>query len=447
MYAIVDIETTGGNAHNHRITEVGIVLHNGDSIEDTFSTLINPERDIPHHITHLTGITQDMVANAPTFQEVSEEITKKLENRIFIAHNVNFDYGFLKHEFQLINQSFSYKRMCSIRYFRKIFPGLRSYSLGRIAKAFQIENPARHRALGDALTTTKLLELAFQKDDGSIINQLLKQNNGEITLPYQLDKRKVSKLPESAGIYLLKNREGKAIYIGKAKNLKKRVISHFTGASGSRRKQAFYREVADIGFVLTGNEICAAIYEDHYIRKNWPRYNRAQKQRSTHVGVFPYEDRVGALRLAVVEKVKHQKPLRLFFSTYRARNWVFEQCEEYHLSKRLCGLPFESENDISIAEHNANMNRFITELRDQTSEIYYVCQGGRYPNELVILKAENDIGVSIAFINEKEWEKQKQVGVQLAFESFTLSASTVRFADELKSKCIEVFSSKETVTS
>lgn len=439
MYAIVDIETTGGYAFRHRITEVGIVLHNGRSVEYTYSTLVNPKREIPAHITHLTGISQEMVDDAPSFEAVADEIERLLQNRIFIAHNVNFDYGFLKHEFQLLNRSFSYKRMCSIRYFRKVFPGQRSYSLGKIARAFQIENPARHRALGDALTTTKLLEKAFEQEDGTVIQQLIKQNSGELTLPYQLDKRKMTKLPEAAGIYLLKDKSGKPIYIGKAKNLKKRVTSHFTGPSGSRRKQAFYREVADVGYILTGNETCAAIFEDHYIRKNWPFYNRAQKQRATHVGVFAYEDRVGAQRLAVVDKVKHQKPIKLFYNAYNARNWVFDQCEQFGLSKRLCGLPFDSEEEVSLKEHNKNLSAFLDDLRSVRTENYYATRGGRYPNELIILKIDSELGVNIGFVNEKLWENRENEMPKIEFEQLTLSASTVRRVEDLKKSSFTVW--------
>lgn len=434
MYAIVDIETTGGYANNHRITEIGIVLHNGEKVEQTYSSLINPERDIPAHITHLTGITEEMVERAPTFTEIKEEVKALLANRIFIAHNVNFDYGFLKHEFHRIGEEFAYKRMCSIRYFRKVFPGLPSYSLGKIARHYGIENPARHRALGDAITTTRLLELAFQKDKGEILNQLVKQNNGEITLPYQLDKKLIDKIPEASGIYLFKNNENKIIYVGKAKKLKKRITSHFTGAASSKRKQAFYREISNIEYILTGNESCAAIFEDHYIRKNWPRYNRAQKQKNNLIGVFVYEDRVGAQRIGIVQKSRHQQPLKVFFSNYQARNWVFEQAEKYALNKQLCGLPFESDELIEVKEHNKRIKTWLNDLKSDKSEEYFVFEKGRYPNEIGLLHQENDQSISIAFVNQKVFEKEGITSSRLQFEQLSLSGATIRFVEELKSK-------------
>lgn len=361
MYAIVDIETTGGYANMHRIIEIGVVLHNGKEVEETYETLINPERMIPLHIEALTGINQDMVESAPVFAEVADKIAALLENRIFIAHNVNFDYSFLKAEFENIDQTFRYKKMCSVRYLRKVFPGLPSYSLGKLATRFKVENPARHRALGDALTTVKLLEMAFEADDAGILEQQIKQNNRETILPVHLNKEEVESLPHRSGVYYFYNAEGKIIYIGKAKDLKKRVISHFTGDASSLRKQAFFKEITAIKYQETGMELLAALLEDHEIRQYWPRYNKAQKKRPKRVGVYVYEDRSDVKRIAIQPVHPSTKPLVEFNSHYQARSWVFEKAEAYGLKMSYSGLPY-SDGEVTKEEHNTAVEQLMADV-------------------------------------------------------------------------------------
>ncbi|HTF31083.1 MAG TPA: 3'-5' exonuclease, partial [Flavitalea sp.] len=156
MYAIVDIETTGGYAANNDITEVAIVLHNGNSVVDRYETLIKPARPIPYYIQVLTGITPEMVENAPSFEDVAEDIFDKLKDCIFIAHNVNFDYSFVKHHLQLCGFELSTPKLCTVRLCRKVFPGLLSYSLGKLCRHFNIVIENRHRAGGDADATVTL---------------------------------------------------------------------------------------------------------------------------------------------------------------------------------------------------------------------------------------------------------------------------------------------------
>src|SRR6476620_118940 len=145
MYAIVDIETTGGYAANNGITEGAIVLHNGKEIEGRYQTLINPFQKIPNYITSLTGINQSMVADAPGFHELAVNIHRLLQDRIFVAHNVNFDYSFLKHHLQSAGLDLNSRKLCTVRLSRQVFPGLKSYSLGNLCRHFEIPIEGRHR--------------------------------------------------------------------------------------------------------------------------------------------------------------------------------------------------------------------------------------------------------------------------------------------------------------
>jgi len=157
MYAILDIETTGGSPKTEKITEIAIYFHDGNQIVDEWSTLINPEKEIPYFITGLTGITNEMVANSPRFYEVAKEIVERTENHIIVGHNVSFDYGFIKSEFNHLGFEYNRDVLCTVRLSRKLIPGHKSYSLGKICKDLGIEITDRHRAAGDALATVKLL--------------------------------------------------------------------------------------------------------------------------------------------------------------------------------------------------------------------------------------------------------------------------------------------------
>src|SRR5574339_1237669 len=182
MYAIVDIETTGGYAENHRITEVAIYHHDGIQVTDEYHTLINPGRNIPYYITGLTGITTEMVLESPPFEEVAEDLFKRLEGKIFVAHNAHFDYSFLKKEFEQVAINCQSKKLCTVRLSRKIIPGLRSYSLGSLAESLGIEIMNRHRAGGDASATVRIFDQLLRRDRDGQIAKALKRNSGETIL-------------------------------------------------------------------------------------------------------------------------------------------------------------------------------------------------------------------------------------------------------------------------
>ncbi|MCE2997552.1 MAG: ribonuclease H-like domain-containing protein, partial [Flammeovirgaceae bacterium] len=270
MYAIVDIETTGGYADNHRITEIAIYHHDGNRITDNFRTLLNPGRKIPHFITGLTGITSQMVEEAPTFEEMAEEIHSWLKDRIFVAHNAHFDYSFLKKEFDGAGINWQTKKLCTVRLSRKIIPGLDSYSLGRLAESLGVRIPDRHRAGGDAHATAKIFSILLQRDDSGIITKALKRNSGETILPPNLNKEDFDKLPSKAGVYYFLDGHGQVIYVGKAVNIKKRIAGHFTGEAREWNRSNIRNEIHNITYELTGSDLIALILESQEIRRLWP---------------------------------------------------------------------------------------------------------------------------------------------------------------------------------
>src|SRR5690349_17740756 len=312
MYAIVDIETTGGYAANHRITEIAIYLHDGMQVTDSYHSLINPGRNIPHYITGLTGISTEMVLDAPTFEEIAPDIFNLLEGKVFVAHNAHFDYSFLKQEFELASLNWTSKKLCTVRLSRKIIPGLRSYSLGSLAESLGIEITNRHRAGGDASATAKIFDLLLRRDKDGQIAKALKRNSGETILPPNLPKEEFDRLPALPGVYYFQNSRGQVIYVGKAINIKKRIAGHFTGDAREWSRSKIRNEIHHIRYELTGNELIALILESQEIRRLWPKYNQAQKYKVDEWGIFDYEDRNGYLRFAVNNVTRGAHPLIRF---------------------------------------------------------------------------------------------------------------------------------------
>lgn len=161
MFAIIDIETCGGKFEykRGRITEICILVHDGLQVTEKFTSLINPECYITPFYTQLTGITNDMVANAPKFHEIAKDIIALTENRTFVAHNVSFDYNFIRDEFASLGYTFHREKLCTVKLSRKLIPGKPSYSLGKLCESLGIANNARHRAEGDAVATAQLFDI------------------------------------------------------------------------------------------------------------------------------------------------------------------------------------------------------------------------------------------------------------------------------------------------
>lgn len=338
MYAIVDIETTGGYAAHHRITEIAIYHHDGIQLRESFHSLVNPGRNIPYYITGLTGITSEMVFSAPSFREIAEDVYKRLEGKVFVAHNAHFDYAFLKKEFEQAGIQWQTKKLCTVRLSRKIIPGLRSYSLGSLAESLGIEIRNRHRAGGDASATVQIFDQLLQRDRDNHILKALKKNSGETILPPNLSKEVFDKLPTGCGVYYFHDARGNVIYVGKAVNIKKRIAGHFTGDAREWSRARIRNEIHDISYELTGNELIALILESQEIRKLWPKYNQAQKFRSEEWGIYEYEDRNGFRRFSVNLVTRGSHPLIRFTTKGDAWNFLWQKVRTYELCPKLSGL-------------------------------------------------------------------------------------------------------------
>ena len=343
MYAIVDIETTGGHANANGITEVAICLHDGKKVTQRYSTLINPKQDIPVYIRALTGITNEMVQEAPPFDEVAADIYHLLHGKIFVAHNVNFDYSFIRHHLLSAGYELQSPKLCTVRLGRKIMPGLPSYSLGKFCHYLGIPNDARHRAAGDAEATATLFTLLLQQDTGNHVQAMLKQKSKDQTLPPNLPKEDIDKLSYTPGVYYFHDEKGKVIYVGKARSVKKRVLSHFSGNNAGYQRQEFLKNIYHVSYQDCGTELVAFVLEAIEIKRLWPKYNRSLKRYEHSYGIYCFEDQRGYMRLAVDKRRKHAAPLYTCNSLLDGRNILLRLIDDFELCPKLCFIQNNSE--------------------------------------------------------------------------------------------------------
>ena len=351
MYAIVDIETTGGYAINNAITELAIVLHDGHREIRRYETLINPQIPIPVYIQSLTGITDQMVAAAPVFEEIAAEIFELLREPVFVAHNVNFDYSFLKYHLKNAGFELNVKKLCTVRLSRKIFPGLPSYSLGNLCRSLGIEINGRHRAGGDAEATAQLFEKIVKQDAEGQIANMLKGRSNEQYLPANLPSDALDKLPMAPGVYYFHDQKGKVIYVGKAINILKRVRSHFSNNKPGRQKQEFLRNIYSISHQMTGTELIAYLLECIEIRRLWPIYNRSLKRFEQTYGLYVFTDRRGYQRVAIEKRKKQLQPAYSFSLLSEGQNLLRKLVRKYGLCPKLCFLQFGEDGCDGIKEN------------------------------------------------------------------------------------------------
>ncbi len=334
-YAIVDLETTGGLARRDRITEVGIVLYDGKEVIETFSSLVNPGRSIPREITRITGITDDMVADAPPFYEIAKKIVEMTEGAVFVAHNVRFDYSFLRNEFEQLGYTYTRRQLCTVRLSRKVFPGLRSYSLGNLIKHFDISVSARHRALDDAVATTELLGLILQQDyaEGTT-TQMINAGIKESKLPNGITIDFLHGLPEDPGVYYFHNSYGKVVYVGKSKNIKKRVMQHFSKTTQKAERMA--KMVNDITYELTGSEVIALLKESYDIKALQPEINKASRSREFPYFIHHFTDELGYIHFSILKT--NQKNIRgkQVLGLYKSRNSAKSHLANISKQLQLC---------------------------------------------------------------------------------------------------------------
>ena len=363
LYAIVDIETTGGYAAAGGITEIAVIISDGEKVIQRFETLLNPVYSISRYVEALTGITNAMVENEKRFSSVADELYELLHDKVFVAHNVNFDYSYLQ---------FHCKKLCTIRLGRQILPGLKSYSLGNFCREVGIPIEQRHRAGGDAAATAKLFHHLLQCDVNGHVQKMLQVKSKEQSLPPNLPVKQIRQLPQKPGVYYFHDNKGKIIYVGKAKNLSKRVNSHFSNNKPGRQKQEFLRNIYNITYTTTATELMAFILENTEIKKIWPQQNRSQKRFEQAYALYSFEDRNGYLRLGIEKKNNNLKPLYTFNLLVEGHTLLKKLSYQFNLCPILCFLQkdtvdcegMKDERCKGVCEHKESAQEYNLRVRE-----------------------------------------------------------------------------------
>lgn len=403
MFAIVDIETCGSKFvfQRGRIIDICILVHDGISVIDKFSTLINPECHIGGFYTNISGITNEMVKDAPKFHEVAKDILAFTEGKIFVAHNSAFDYNFVKDEFASLGFRFKRDTLCTVKLSRKLMPGKKSYSLGNLCESIGIEIENRHRAEGDAVATAKLLDILLQLKTQSkeyktkTVSQIMSTRMDAIK-KYILDK-----LPEVCGVYYFLDKNQDIIYIGKSVNMYSRAISHFN--SDLKKTKQMLHELYNVDYVETGSELISLLLESEEIKRHKPIYNAARKKDVfTHCIDSFIEDEI--VQFKIVAYDESQNSVMAFTSYASAREqlelWIDEKqlCLQYcsltekgsvcfnHQIKKCNGICAGEE---SVVDYNERANKIIEKIAYPHPH-FLILERGRNAEEMSFVCIQNN---------------------------------------------------------
>ncbi|MGC1631955.1 MAG: exonuclease domain-containing protein [Gelidibacter sp.] len=333
MYAILDIETTGGKFNEEGITEIAIYKFDGHEVVDQFISLVNPEREIQPFVVNLTGINSNMLRTAPKFYEVAKRIVEMTEDCIIVAHNSEFDYRILRTEFSRLGFEFKRKTLCTVELAKEIMPEQESYSLGKLTRALGIPVTDRHRASGDAIATVKLFKLLLAKD----LKKQIIQDAVKAEPKYQMAtnlKSIIDDLPAITGVYYLHDTYGKIIYIGKSRNIRNRVNQHFTNPKSKKLQN----QVAAVTYEATGNELVALLKENAEIKQNKPALNRTSRRNLFTYALYSFIDENGYINLKLDAADGRKKAITTFSNKQSGKQFLFKAVEDFKLCPKLVGL-------------------------------------------------------------------------------------------------------------
>ena len=410
MYAILDIETTGGKYNEEGITEIAIHKFDGHRVVDQFISLVNPEKDIQPFVVNLTKINNQMLRNAPKFFEVAKRIVEITQDTVLVAHNAQFDYRILRTEFRRLGYNFERKTLCTVDLSKQLIPEAESYSLGKLVRALGIPVSERHRANGDALATLKLFKLLLSKDlEKTIIKTVIKEETlGELS-PRQLDI--VEQLPTDTGVYYMHNKDGEIIFLGKSSNIKKRVNQHFTNDGERARK--IQKETKKVTYETTGNELVATLKENRELIRNRPKYNSNNTGKLFSHAIYSTTDQDGYMMLYASTLLKNSEPLFTFNSMVGACNFLNLLATEFQLRYTINGVPKSEENkgkgqngnhngvDV-IREEPSNYNQRVKEAVEKYSLVkknVVILDKGREIGEHSVILIKNGALTGYGFYN------------------------------------------------
>ncbi|MDB5178752.1 MAG: polC [Patescibacteria group bacterium] len=341
--AFVDIETTGGSHFSSRVLEVGVVRVEHNQVVATYRTLIQPDEAIPPFITGLTGIRDEDVAGSPRFAQIASDLAEILDGAVFVAHNVRFDYSFLKMEFERLGVPFRPQLLCTVRLSRRLFPQFRTHKLQDLIERHGLNAPARHRAYDDAHCLWQFYQLCLAEFDLDTFEAAVRAQLAAQSLPSQLDKTQVDALPEGPGVYVFEDAGGEPLYVGKSVTVRRRVMSHFAADYGRAAEQKLAQRVRRLRGIATHGELSALLLESELIKDLQPLYNRALRQRerlTLAVAATTPEGYAGVALLDAPEIAPEdgRRLLAVYTTQGRARQSLHAAALRYRLCPKLMGL-------------------------------------------------------------------------------------------------------------
>lgn len=339
----VDVETTGMRVNLDRIIEIGVLRVEDNKLVETYQSLINPGFYIPPEISEMTGITSAQLENAPSFYEIKKELLKIFEDTIFVAHNVRFDYSFLKQEFKRFDISFSPKHFCTVKLSRALFPKYRHHNLDSIIERFGFECNKRHRAFDDAKVLWdfyKTIQTQFSLDK---ITTVLEKALKKPSLPIKLKQQDLEGLPEGPGVYIFYGSSGAPLYVGKSINIRDRVLSHFSGDLNSSKEMKISQQIESIETIETAGELSALLKESELVKALQPLYNRKLRLKKDLMILKSEIDKDGYQRIVFdqsgnIDVSELDKVLGVFRSKKQAKDFLVYIAKEHSLCEKLLGL-------------------------------------------------------------------------------------------------------------
>lgn len=428
MYAILDIETTGGKYNEEGITEIAIYQHNGQKVTDQFISLVNPERPIQPFVEKLTGINSKMLRNAPRFFEVAKRIIEITENCLIVAHNTDFDYRILRTEFKRLGYNFEKNSLCTVSLSQELLPDMKSYKLGKLVRSLGIPISDRHRAQGDALATVKLFELLLEKDSGKEIlkSQIKALHAHQVPSKYLSI---IEELPTATGVYYLHNAVGDVLYIGKSNNIQKRVRTHLTGTD--RKSKKIQKKLHKVNFETTGSELIALLKEQHEIKKNQPQINKDGCYRLYPMGIKI--DQETDYHQLILEQVRNDREYLVVFKNSRvAKHLMIQWIEDHQLCHKHSSLQdsdgacFAYKNDQCKGacleqESPESYNERLSQLQDKNNyphDHFLMIGIGRKDGEYSFIYIDNQCFKGYGFyeLNHQIKNKEKILNRMIAME-------------------------------
>jgi len=317
-FAFLDIETTGGSSTHDRITEIGIRFWRSGEVVGEWQTLLNPQTRISPFIERFTGISNEMVADAPLFEDIADELEAKLEGTIFVAHNARFDYGFIKSEFRRLGRLFSARVLCTVKLSRRLYPEFRRHNMDALIERHGLGQVQRHRAMGDVTAMLEFFTHALAEKGEETVGKAVKALLQRPSTPSHLPLDVLDKLPRGPGVYRFYGENDVLLYVGKSTNIAQRVASHFSGDHNSTRGVRMSESLRRVEWTETAGELGALLLELKQIKTLKPMYNRRSRAAKNLVSIALTTTEAGYLQAGLVREIRPDR-LGDYYGLFRSK--------------------------------------------------------------------------------------------------------------------------------